>query len=78
VLVELLNSRLEVGGGLVLDKTLATRASGVALTVDLTIDNIKTRLTREVLEILGLKSADAEHVRPEHGRIHVAKYVPAS
>jgi hypothetical protein len=52
VLIELLNSRLEIGGGLVLDETLATRAGGVALAVDLTIDNVKARLAGEVLEIL--------------------------
>jgi len=52
VLVEFLNSRLEVGSGLVLDETLASRAGGVALTVDLAINNVKARLAGEVLEIL--------------------------
>lgn len=78
MLVELLNSRLEIGGGLVLDETLATRAGGVALAVDLTIDNVKARLASEVLEILGLKSADASDVLQEHDRVHAARYVPAS
>jgi hypothetical protein len=77
VLVELLNGRLEVGGGLVLDETLATRSGGVALAVDLTIDNVKTGLTSEVLKILWLKLADARDVLQGHGRVH-AKYVPAS
>ena len=52
MLVELLNSGLEVSSSLVLDETLATRAGGVALAVDLTIDNVKARLAGEVLEIL--------------------------
>ena len=52
MLVELLNSRFEIGGGLVFDETLATRAGGVALAVNLTIDNVKARLAGEVLEIL--------------------------
>jgi hypothetical protein len=69
VLVELLNSRLEVGGGLVLDETLATRAGGVALAVDLTVDNVKARLAREVLEILVSKSAYASVVESEQDRI---------
>ena len=77
MLVELLNSRFEIGGGLVLDETLATRAGGVALAVDLTIDNVKARLAGEVLEILRLKSVQASIVWLERYRIHMAKYVPA-
>jgi hypothetical protein len=78
VLVELLNGRLEVGGGLVLDETLATRSGGIALAVDLTIDNVKARLASEVLEILWLKSVRASNVWLERNRVHAAKYVPAS
>jgi hypothetical protein len=78
MLVQLLDSRLEVGGGLVLNEALATRAGGVALAVDLTIDNVKARLAGEVLEILGLKSVDASGALKEHDRIHAARYVPAS
>jgi hypothetical protein len=78
VLVELLNSGLEVGGGLVLDETLATRSGGVALAVDLTIDNVKAGLTGEVLEILWLKSVHASDGLKEHVRIHAARYAPAS
>jgi hypothetical protein len=59
VLVKLLNSRLEVGSGLVLDETLATGASSVALTVDLTVDNVQTRLAGEVFQILGVVSVSA-------------------
>jgi hypothetical protein len=59
VSVQLLDSGLEVGGSLVLDETLATRAGGIALAVDLTIDNVKARLASEVLEILRLRLADA-------------------
>jgi hypothetical protein len=78
VSVQLLDSGLEVGGSLVLDKTLATRAGGIALAVDLTIDNVKARLASEVLEILRLRLADAGNVLQEHDRVHAAKYVPAS
>ena len=77
MLVELLNSRFEIGGGLVLDETLATRAGGVALAVDLTIDNVKARLAGEVLEILWLKLVNASNFWLERNRIHAAKYVPA-
>ena len=52
VLVELLNSRLEIGSSLVLDKALSARASGVALAVDLAVDDIKSRLASEVLQVL--------------------------
>ena len=78
MLVKLLNSRLEIGGGLVLDETLATRAGGVALAVDLTIDNVKARLAGEVLEILWWKSVNAGGGRMMSSRIHAAKYAPAS
>jgi hypothetical protein len=76
VSVQLLDSGLEVGGGLVLDKTLATRAGGVALAVDLTIDNVKAGLAGEVLEVLLLRLADASKILTD--RIHAAKHVPAS
>lgn len=52
VLVELLNSRLEIGSSLVLDKALSARASGVALAVDLAVDDVKSRLASEVLQVL--------------------------
>lgn len=52
VLVELLNSRLEIGSSLVLDKAFAARASGVALAVDLAVDDVKARLASEVLQVL--------------------------
>ena len=76
--VELLNSRLEIGGGLVLNETLATRAGGVALAVDLTIDNVKARLAGEVLEILGFESVYAGKAWMKGNRVHAARYVPAS
>jgi hypothetical protein len=85
VLVKLLNSRLEVGSGLVLDETLATGASSVALTVDLTVDNVKTRLAGEVFQVLnGVSVSAAETTIPSVGlvdlpaRQSMAKYVPAS
>lgn len=52
VLVKLLNSGSKVGSSLVLDETLTARAGGIALTVDLTVDNVQSRLAREVLEVL--------------------------
>jgi len=52
VLVELLNGRLEIGSSLVLDETLATGAGSVALTVDLTVDDVETGLAGEVFQIL--------------------------
>ena len=52
MLVELLDSGLEVGSSLVLDETLATGASGVALTVDLTVDDIETGLASEIFQVL--------------------------
>jgi hypothetical protein len=52
VLVELLNSGLEVGSSLVLDETLATGAGGVTLTVDLAVDNVEAGLTGEVFQVL--------------------------
>lgn len=76
--VELLNSRLEIGGGLVLNETLATRAGGVALAVDLTIDNVKARLAGEVLEILGFESVYAGKAWMKGNRVQAARYVPAS
>jgi hypothetical protein len=57
VLVELLNSGLEVGSGLVLDETLATGTGSVTLTVDLTVDDVQTRLAGEVFQILKIKLA---------------------
>jgi hypothetical protein len=85
VLVKLLNSRLEVGSGLVLDETLATGASSVALTVDLTVDNVQTRLAGEVFQILGVVSVSAvETTMPSAGltalpaRQSMTRYVPAS
>jgi hypothetical protein len=57
VLVELLNSGLEVSSSLVLDETLATGASGVALTVDLTVDDVKTGLAGEVFQVLNIELA---------------------
>jgi hypothetical protein len=69
VLVELLNSGLEVGSGLVLDETLATGASSVALTVDLTVDNVQTRLAGEVFQILstGLASGVGGRTSEDRG-----------
>jgi hypothetical protein len=68
VLVKLLNSRLEVGSGLVLDETLATSASSVALTVDLTVDDVKPRLAGKVLQILVVVSVSTvEATRPSAG-----------
>lgn len=52
VLVELLNSRLEISSSLVLDKALSARASGVALAIDLAVDDVKSRLASEVLQVL--------------------------
>ena len=52
MLVELLNSGLEVGSSLVLDETLATGAGGVTLTVDLAVDNVEAGLTGEVFQVL--------------------------
>jgi len=57
MLVELLNGRLEVGSSLVLDETLATGAGSVALTVDLTVDDVETGLTGEVFQILMVELA---------------------
>jgi hypothetical protein len=57
VLVKLLNGRLEVGSGLVLDETLASRAGSVTLAVDLTVDDVETGLARKVLQILNMVSA---------------------
>ena len=57
VLVELLYSRLEIGSGLVLDETLATSASSVTLTVDLTVDDVKTGLASEVFQVLRIELA---------------------
>lgn len=59
MLVQLLDSGLEVGSSLVLDETLATSAGCVALTVDLTVDNIEAGLTSEVLQILELVLGNA-------------------
>lgn len=58
MLVKLLDSGSEVGSSLVLDETLTARASGITLTVDLTVDNVQSRLAREVLEVLGMKLAN--------------------
>jgi len=57
VLVELLNSGLEIGGSLVLDETLATGAGGVALTINLAVDDVETGLAGEVFQILSVESA---------------------
>lgn len=57
VLVELLNSGLEVSSSLVLDETLATGASGVTLTVDLTVDDVQTGLAGEVFQVLRIELA---------------------
>jgi hypothetical protein len=78
VSIELLNGGLEVGGSLVLDETLATRAGGVALAADLTVDNIKTRLAGEVLEILWLRLADASNTWTDLASVQRNTYLPAS
>lgn len=52
VLVELLDSGLEVSSSLVLDETLATGAGGVTLTVDLTVDDVKAGLAGEIFQVL--------------------------
>jgi hypothetical protein len=57
VLVELLDGGLEVGSSLVLDETLATGTGGVTLTVDLTVDDIKTGLAGEVFQVLRIELA---------------------
>lgn len=57
MLVELLDSGLEVGSSLVLDETLATSAGSVTLTVDLAVDDIKAGLTGEVFQVLFIESA---------------------
>ena len=57
MLVELLNSGLEVGSSLVLDETLATGAGGVTLTVDLAVDNVEAGLTGEVFQVLRIELA---------------------
>lgn len=57
VLVELLNSGLEVGSSLVLDETLATGAGSVTLTVDLAVDDVKAGLAGEVFQVLIIKLA---------------------
>jgi hypothetical protein len=73
VLVKLLNSRLEVGSGLVLDETLATSASSVALAVDLTVDDVKARLAGEVLQILDILSvSEVETTMPSAGLVALA------
>lgn len=88
VLIELLDSRLEVGSGLVLDETLATGAGSVALTVDLTVDNVKAGLAREILQILEVvlggafnkkrTSAQAAKVYLIASLTGASKYLPAS
>jgi hypothetical protein len=77
VSIELLNGGLEVGGSLVLDETLATRAGGVALAADLTVDNVETRLAGEVLEILWLKLADASNTWTDLASVQRNTYLPA-
>ena len=57
MLVELLNGGLEVGSSLVLDETLATGAGSVALTVDLTVDDVKAGLAGEVFQVLIIELA---------------------
>ena len=57
MLVELLNSGLEVGSSLVLDETLATGAGSVTLTVDLAVDDIKSGLAGEVFQVLRIELA---------------------
>jgi len=73
VLVELLNSGLEVGSSLVLDETLATGAGSVTLTVDLAVDDVKARLAGEVFQVLIIELASEVKAskrrvdrRPEH------------
>ena len=90
VLVELLNSGLKVGGGLVLDETLAAGAGSVTLAVDLTVDNVKTGLTCEIFQVLNSELAselDVEKVNAAMIKACLiallakgprARYVPAS
>ena len=75
MLVELLNSGLEVGSSLVLDETLATSAGSVTLTVDLAVDDIEAGLAGEVFQVLIIELASEVKVsdrrvqierRPEH------------
>lgn len=89
MLVELLNSGLEIGSSLVLDETLATSAGSVTLTVDLTVDDVKTGLAREIFQILHIELAGK--IKPEEEMLEAkaslkallakqmrARYVPAS
>lgn len=88
MLVELLDGRLEIGSGLILDETLATSAGSVTLTVDLTVDNIEAGLAREILQILGIVLGSAfnkENINAQAAKIYLvallmgaSKYLPAS
>ena len=57
MLVKLLDGGLEVGSSLVLDETLATGAGSVTLTVNLTVDDVKTGLAGEVFQVLNIELA---------------------
>lgn len=81
VLVELLNSGLEVGSSLVLDETLATGAGSVTLTVDLAVDDVEAGLAGEVFQVLIIELASEVKARDEESRATgdpSTGYVPAS
>ena len=69
MLVELLNSGLEVGSSLVLDETLATGAGSVTLTVDLAVDNVEAGLAGEVFQVLIIELASEVKVSDRRGQI---------
>lgn len=82
VLVELLNSGLEVGSSLVLDETLATSAGSVTLTVDFAVDDIEAGLAGEVLQVLIIELVS--EVQASNRRVEVERrpeprgtYLPA-
>ena len=69
MLVELLNSGLEVSSSLVLDETLATGAGSVTLTVDLAVDDVEAGLAGEVFQVLIIELAS--EVKASKPRIQV-------
>lgn len=71
MLVELLNSGLEVGSSLVLDETLATSAGSVTLTVDLAVDDIEAGLAGEVFQVLIIELVS--EVKASNRRVEVVR-----